>query len=171
MDMVHTILIETLAEQDKEETRKVLLESYEQYQHTFEDLDDWHSYYEAIKVSLDNPHIESVLVAKSEDQILGTLQIYGSSEHAYDRPELNIQGPIIRLLGVHPEARGKGIATELLKAGLDYARAQQAPSLYLHTSDKMADAIRLYERLGFQRDFDKQFQNRHVLVKCYRYDF
>jgi len=32
----------------------------------------------------------------------------------------------------------------------------------------MDSAVRLYERLGFERAFDKEFHNGTVLVKSYR---
>jgi hypothetical protein len=42
--------------------------------------------------------------------------------------------------------------------------------LYLHSSDKMHQAIRLYEWFGFKRDQTKEFQNQEILVKCFRFD-
>jgi ribosomal protein S18 acetylase RimI-like enzyme len=74
------------------------------------------------------------------------------------------------LLGVHPHARGRGVAQELLKASINYAKELGAVSLYLHSSDRMDKAIRLYEWLGFKRDETKEFQNQEILVKCYRFD-
>lgn len=42
--------------------------------------------------------------------------------------------------------------------------------LYLHTSDKMQAAIRLYERMGFERALDKEFVNQNgTHVKSYQY--
>lgn len=85
-------------------------------------------------------------------------------------PELEIHTPVVRLLAVHPSARGKGVAKELLKVSIEYAKQKGAESLYLHTTDKMSDAIRLYEWLGFQRDQTKEFYKFNTLVKCYRFD-
>ncbi|WKB36047.1 GNAT family N-acetyltransferase [Terrilactibacillus sp. S3-3] len=96
--------------------------------------------------------------------------MFHSSEKAYERPELGIFSPIIRLLAVHPAARGHGIARELLKASVNDVKKQGFTELYLHTSDKMAKAIRLYERFGFQRDLSKDFQSADIHVKCYRLD-
>lgn len=168
--MVDVITIGLLSEEDKEATRNVLVASYEQFKNSYTNIEDYYTYIGEIKESLDNPNLDRVLVAKSDNDVLGTLQIFPSSEAAYGKPELGIHAPIIRLLGVHPSARGKGIARKLLAESIDYAKQRGANSLYLHTSDKMADAIRLYEGFGFQRDQEKEFLKYDFLVKCYRFD-
>lgn len=168
--MGEVITIGLLSEEDKEATRNVLVASYEQYKNSYTNIEDYCTYIGEIKKSLDNPNLDRVLVAKSDNDVLGTLQIFLSSEAAYGQPELGIHAPIIRLLGVHPSARGKGIARKLLAESIDYAKQRGANSLYLHTSDKMSDAIRLYEGFGFQRDQEKEFLKYDFLVKCYRFD-
>ncbi|HMH93659.1 MAG TPA: GNAT family N-acetyltransferase, partial [Streptosporangiaceae bacterium] len=63
-----------------------------------------------------------------------------------------------RALAVHPDARGHGIARALLAATVRLARQAGAPVFAFHTASFMTDAIALYERLGFRRvpefDFD-----------------
>lgn len=164
------ITIDLLLEHEKDATRKVLVESYEQYKDSYENEKVWNTYIGEIRSSLDNPNLDRILVAKSNDNILGTLQIFSSSKEAYGLPELEIHTPIVRLLAVHPSARGKGVAKELLRVSIAYAKQKGANSLYLHTTDKMSDAIRLYEWLGFQRDQSKEFYKFNTLVKCYRFD-
>ncbi|AGK53524.1 GNAT family N-acetyltransferase [Bacillus sp. 1NLA3E] len=164
------IVVSELLEEDKEIARRVLIDSYQQYEHDYSDPQVWQEYLENITVSIDNPQVEKILVAKSGQDVLGTLQLFLSSEQAYAKPELEIFSPIVRLLGVHPKARGLGVAQELLKASINYAKEQEANSLYLHSSDKMHKAIKLYEWLGFKRDRTKEFQNHDILVKCFRFD-
>ncbi|MDQ6598697.1 GNAT family N-acetyltransferase [Bacillus salipaludis] len=168
--MIDQIVIKELLEEEKEAVRQLLVESYQQYKYEYNNARVWEEYLTNIKASVDNPEVEKILIAKSNDNILGTLQLFLSSEKAYQRPELQIFSPIIRLLAVHPEARGRGIAQELLKAGLQFAKSQGANKLYLHTGDKMQKAIRLYKWFGFKRDQTKEFYNNDILVKCYRYD-
>ncbi len=164
------IVIENLIAEDKSATVQSLVESYQQYQENYGNLEDWYTYVGDIKKSLDNPNLAGVLVAKCDGEILGSLQLFASSEAAYGKPELDIHAPIVRLLGVHPSARGKGIARKLLQKAIDDAKEKGANSLYLHTTDLMADAIRLYERFGFKRDQSKEFTKYNFLVKCYRFD-
>jgi GNAT superfamily N-acetyltransferase len=168
--VIKQIIIDEIKEEEKEEVRRILVESYQQYAHSYTNHDLWIEYLSNIKASVDNPDVDKILVAKSNQQILGTLQLFESSEKAYQRPELNIFSPIIRLLAVHPTARGRGVAQELLKAGAEYAKAKGATKLYLHSGDRMSKAIRLYEWLGYKRDHSKEFMNNDILVKCFRLD-
>ena len=167
---INQIIIDELIEEDKEKVRNLLVESYQEYKHSFVIPEIWKEYLANIKSSVDNPDVNKILVAKSDQNILGTLQLFQSSEKAYAKPELEIYSPIIRLLGVHPHARGRGVAQALLTASVSYAKEKGAASLYLHSSDRMHQAIRLYEWFGFKRDRTKEFQNHDILVKCYRYD-
>lgn len=168
--MINQIIIDELKVEDKEVVRRLLVESYEQYKDSYTNPNVWIEYLANIKSSVDNPDVDKILVAKSDQVILGTLQLFDSSERAYQKPELQIFSPIIRLLAVHPQARGRGVAQELIRASLDYAKLQGANALYLHSSDKMQKAIQLYEWLGFKRDHTKEFRNHDILVKCYRFD-
>lgn len=164
------IVVMELAEDEKETVRRLLVESYQQYESEYRDPQVWRDYMKDIISSVDNPHVDKILVAKNDQTILGSLQLFQSSEKAYDRPELQIFSPIIRLLAVHPSARGCGVAQALLKAGISYAKSLGAANLYLHTSDSMQKAIELYEWLGFKRDQTKEFNKSDILVKCYRFD-
>ena len=63
-----------------------------------------------------------------------------------------------RALAVDPSARGRGVARALLAAVERLAREAGAPVYAFHTASFMTDAIALYERLGYRRapefDFD-----------------
>jgi GNAT superfamily N-acetyltransferase len=168
--MTQNVSITDLQEQDRETVRQLLIVSYSQYEKEYTNPDVWLNYLSNIRASVDNPEIDRILVAKTGHSILGTLQLFESSEKAYGRPELEIFSPIVRLLAVHPEARGRGVAQALLKESLHYAKTKGAESLYLHSTDLMKKAIQLYEWLGFKRDESKEFYNQHVHVKCYRFD-
>ncbi|EIJ82272.1 GCN5-related N-acetyltransferase [Bacillus methanolicus PB1] len=168
--MTNHIQILDMLEEDKDLVRQLLIESYRQYEPDFQNQEVWSEYLGNIAESVDNPDVDRILVAKNGQDILGSLQLFDSSEKAYDRPELNIFSPIVRLLAVHPKARGRGIAKKLLKESIRYAQSKGAANLYLHSSDKMQKAIQLYEWLGFKRDISKDFHNHDILVKCFRFD-
>ncbi len=168
--VIDWIIVSELKEEDKEIACRVLIESYQQYENEYSDPHIWQEYLANIETSFDNPHVDKILVAKSRNEVLGTLQLFQSSEKAYGKPELEIFSPIIRLLGVHPKARGRGVARALLQSSIKYAVEQGSNHLYLHSSDKMHKAIQLYEWLGFKRDLSKEFFNHDILVKCYRLD-
>jgi ribosomal protein S18 acetylase RimI-like enzyme len=68
-----------------------------------------------------------------------------------------------RALAVHPAARGNGAARTLLATGQRLAREAGAPVLAFHTVSFMTDAIALYERLGYCRapEFDFDWAAHH----------
>ena len=57
----------------------------------------------------------------------------------------------IRMVGVHPDHRGKGVAKRLTQMCVDHARQTHEKIVGLHTSEKMEDAQHVYESIGFQR--------------------
>lgn len=57
----------------------------------------------------------------------------------------------IRMLGVLPDAQGRGIGRALVEACLSCARRQGKAAVMLHTTPWMPAAHHLYERLGFER--------------------
>lgn len=168
--MESVISIGSIRVEEYDQVSQLLVESYSQYQESYENIQDWLDYAESLRDSVHNPFVDKILVARDGGEILGSLQLYTDSETAYNRPDLAIFSPIIRMLGVSPSARGKGVAQALLRESISYASEKGAAHIYLHSSDKMADAIRLYEWLGFKRDTSKEFNKLNFVVKCYRYD-
>lgn len=63
-------------------------------------------------------------------------------------------GLYVRSMAVHPVARGKGIAMGLLQEIERFALEHNHTRLFLSTTPFLYDAIRLYERFGFQRTDD-----------------
>jgi GNAT superfamily N-acetyltransferase len=56
-----------------------------------------------------------------------------------------------RVLATTPAARGHGVGRALVDECVRRARALGATSLLLHTGSFMVAAVRLYERMGFER--------------------
>jgi ribosomal protein S18 acetylase RimI-like enzyme len=56
-----------------------------------------------------------------------------------------------RMLGVAPEAQGRGVGEALVRACIERARADGKRGMVLSTSTVMERAHRLYERLSFRR--------------------
>jgi len=63
-----------------------------------------------------------------------------------------------RMLGVAPEARGRGIGGALTQFCLDRFREVGASAIVLSTLPEMAAAHRIYERLGFVRTPDRDWR-------------
>jgi GNAT superfamily N-acetyltransferase len=97
-----------------------------------------------------------LLVVQAGEQVRGFAAFY---------PDATVQGlgwppgwASGRALAVHPAARGQGTARVLLAASERLAQDIGAPVFAFHTASFMTGAIALYERLGYRRapefDFD-----------------
>jgi len=80
-------------------------------------------------------------LARSGDNIIGCVALRHIAE------PLSAE---IKRLYVRPEARGQGVAQELLGAAEEYALAAGYQWIYLDTADEMKAAARFYQRNGFQ---------------------
>jgi predicted N-acetyltransferase YhbS/mannose-6-phosphate isomerase-like protein (cupin superfamily) len=95
-----------------------------------------------------------VLVAVQAGRVVGTVTFYADAGREGFGWPAGWAG--FRALGVEPAARGLGIGHALVRACLERARAGGAPVVCLHTAEFMTAALTMYERLGFRRapDFD-----------------
>jgi ribosomal protein S18 acetylase RimI-like enzyme len=76
----------------------------------------------------------------------------------------------IRMLGVRPDSRGRGVGELLVRAAMAQGTADGAVRMVLSTQTEMAAAHRLYERLGFTRRPDLDWvpeQDRSVQLIGY----
>lgn len=163
-----SVSISEMAEAEKELVRQLLVESYVQYKQNFE-REVWETYFSQVKCSIENENITKLYIAKYHNDIVGTIQLYRSSDEAYENPELDINAPIIRFLAVHPRYRGLGTAKKLIDTAVAYTKHVEADAVYLHTSDVMETAIQLYKKYGFIRDTSQDYQNGKNHIKCYKF--
>ncbi len=72
---------------------------------------------------------------------------------------------VIRMVSVHPEHSGKGIARKLTQQCIDYAKQINEKTIALHTSEMMTNARHLYESMGFKikKEIDTRFGKRYWL--------
>jgi GNAT superfamily N-acetyltransferase len=63
-----------------------------------------------------------------------------------------------RMLAVAPEARGRGVGQALVRWCVDRAREQGCTALVLSSLDRMHAAHRLYERMGFERSPERDWE-------------
>ncbi|MDH6350241.1 MULTISPECIES: GNAT family N-acetyltransferase [Brevibacillus] len=152
--------------EDQEQIKQHLLEAYTQYEQLLS-VERWTRYKQEIEESAQGRQTIAFLVADWGDEIVGSVQLFASAQSAYNRPELEIHTPIIRFLAVSPKARGNRIAERLIEEVVRRSRDLGAATLHLHTTDMMAAAVKLYERLGFARAVEKDFFNGETHVKSY----
>jgi GNAT superfamily N-acetyltransferase len=63
-----------------------------------------------------------------------------------------------RMLAVAPGHRGRGVGGRLVRACLDLARTEGATGLALSSLEAMRPAHRIYERMGFQRAPERDWE-------------
>lgn len=96
-------------------------------------------------------HLESVILLASDEQGegLGFVQLYPLFSSVR-----TVRVYLLNDLFVAPLARRYGVASALLRAAADHARALGAARLWLQTAQDNTPAQALYESLGWQRDHE-----------------
>jgi ribosomal protein S18 acetylase RimI-like enzyme len=98
------------------------------------------------------------IVAERDGAIVGSVMLYPPAADAYGGYTEAAAWPELRLLAVAPSARGVGVGKALVAECVRRARAMGAPALGLHTSRSMEVALGMYERMGFVRAPEHDFQ-------------
>ncbi|WP_128103642.1 GNAT family N-acetyltransferase [Paenibacillus sp. DCT19] len=167
--MTTNITVELAHEKDYAEIVDVLVTSYTEYESAFNDKERWDKYIGEIRESLHNPSIAQLWVARIEESIVGTVQLFETAQKAYAGFESPIDYPFIRLLAVHPDWRGHGVARALLDRCVESSKEFNRDYVYLYTSPSMLNAVALYRRFGFEEDPDYHIGNDEFGAICFRY--
>lgn len=157
--------------EDQPSIRDATLAAYEEYAKVLP-VWAWEAYKRDILSTLARPEPAEQIVAERDGEILGTVLLYpaGSVLELPDGPTFTRQFPEVRLLAVPPAARHRGIGEALMRECIERARRAGVPALSLHTTDFMAAAMRLYERMGFVRAPEIDIAaTPEILIKGYRY--
>ncbi len=130
--------------------------------------EDWERYLGRIADVDDRAERTTVLVAVQDGRILGslTLELAGRVRDEDDE-EFRPLAPgeaHIRMLGVAPGARGRGVARSMMQAAERIARDAGKREMTLNTTRRMAAARAMYERLGYERLDDRIFPDGFVLL-------
>lgn len=73
----------------------------------------------------------------------------------------------VKRMYVTPTARGTGVATSILRALVDHARWRELGSIVLSTGTGQPDAIRFYEREGYQPIDAYGVHANHPMARCF----
>ena len=96
------------------------------------------------------------IIAEADGQLLGSVTFYPPAREAHYPSQTEVaHWPIewasFRLLGVHPDARGRGIGRILTNECIARAQTLGAPVLALHTTFLMVLARDMYIKMGWKR--------------------
>jgi ribosomal protein S18 acetylase RimI-like enzyme len=103
-------------------------------------------------------------VAEIDGGIVGMAFLVGSGNPTTIYPA---DWSYIRMVGVHPSLRGKGVGKKLTGMCIEEARKDGEKIIGLHTSEVMDAARDIYEGLGFKayKEIDRIFGVRYWLYK------
>ncbi|MGH7373914.1 MAG: GNAT family N-acetyltransferase [Candidatus Rokuibacteriota bacterium] len=146
------IAIRDAREDDRAAIEAVTLAAYEQYAAALSPA-LWDMYRRSIVATLGDVKPAAQIVAEHGGRIVGAVLLFppGTVMASPGGKAVTLDSPEVRLLATAPAARGKGIGRLLMEECIRRARASGAPVLTLHTADIMSVAMRLYERMGFER--------------------
>jgi predicted N-acetyltransferase YhbS len=155
-------------EDEREAVRELTFASYGEYA-TLMEPDAWAALRQALVGALASREPAERIVAEREGRLVGSVMLYPRAADAYDGAVADAPWPELRLLAVSPDERGSGVGVALVKECLRRARLAGATEVGLHTSQTMRAAVRMYERLGFVRVPEHDFQPEGAeLVTAYR---
>lgn len=154
---------------DREMIRALTLAAYSEFASVMEPA-AWAGLDGAVRAALETEG-EGVerIVAELDGEIAGSVMLYAPSTDAYGGAVERAGWPELRLLAVAPMARGAGVGQALVDECVRRARASGARELGLHTSESLRAAVRMYERMGFERAPEHDFRPEGAeLVMAYR---
>jgi ribosomal protein S18 acetylase RimI-like enzyme len=152
--------------QEHAEAGRVTADAYREF--VREGDDDWERYLARIADVGERAGRTTILVAVEEGRILGslTLELAGrvrDEEDEEHRP-LDPEEAHIRMLGVDPAARARGVARAMMAESEARARRAGKTVMTLNTTHRMKAAQAMYERLGYERTEDTVFPDGFVLL-------
>ena len=131
---------------------------------------DWGGYLEEIADVAGRAARVPVLVAVEEGRVLGSASLETEEASLGDDP-IERGTANLRMLGVDPDARGRGAGRALLDACIDEARRRGKHALTLHTTADMHAALALYASAGFVRDPGRDWKvDETFTLTAYRLD-
>ena len=147
----------------------LIRDAYQEYQANFSP-EVWEGYARDIMDVRSRLDTSELIVAENSGRLVGAVTFYPNTSPS-DQGGWPAGWTGIRLLAVHPDARGMGIGRALMDECLRRSRLLSATALGLHTTELMGIARGMYERMGFVRVPEYDFQaGPEVVVLGYRLD-
>jgi ribosomal protein S18 acetylase RimI-like enzyme len=145
---------------------RVTAEAYREFVRPCDD--GWERYLTRIADVAARADRTTILVAVEEGRVLGslTLELEGrvQDEGEEEQRPLAPEEAHIRMLGIDPAARARGVARALMAESEARARAAGKTFMTLNTTHRMKAAQAMYERLGYERVEDIVFPDGFVLL-------
>jgi ribosomal protein S18 acetylase RimI-like enzyme len=161
-----TVEIREALPDEYEEAGRVVALAYREF--VPPDDEAWHDYLERIADVATRARFARILVAVEDGRILASATVEVDERIEDDDPPLEPDEVTVRMLGVHPAVRRRGIARALLDEVESIARRAGRSRITLGTTKRMRAAQAMYERLGYRRLADRVFSDGFVLLEYER---
>ena len=140
-----TIEIREVRPEEHEAAGRVTAEAYRPYARG----EDWNEYLLELADVADRAQRTMVLVAVEDGRIIGTSTLeldrrVAEGEEHEEAQRLPPHEAHIRMLGVVPEAQGRGVGRALMDESIRIARERGKTLMTLHTTSRMTIAQRMY---------------------------
>jgi GNAT superfamily N-acetyltransferase len=158
--------------EDQAAIRDVTISAYQEYAPIMQAR--WELYRNSILGTLADVKPAEQIVAEQAGAIVGTVLLFpaGTAFEAPSGESISLPSPEIRLLAVAPAVRGQGVGAALVRECMQRARESGSAAITLHTTNMMAVAMSMYERMGFVRATELDFEPAPgFTIKGYRYTF
>ena len=130
------------------------------------------NYMENIRQAVQSDDRAALWLLFDSGALVASTLFYPAAVKVYSALDEGSPYPEVRLLAVHPDARGRGYAKVLMEHCIALAKAEGASGIGLHTSDLMTSAQALYAKLQFERYPEADFYpTADLCVKGYRLRF
>jgi len=142
------VLIREAGAGDLEDVESLVKGAYLEYRELVPG-EAWEKWMESVSQAI-NAGAGLLLVAEVEGAIQGVVQFFPDASRS-GQGRWPVGSGTIRLLAVHPKARGQGLGARLTRECLRRARELKLPTIFLYTGRFMLAARHIYEKLGFKR--------------------
>lgn len=155
--MTTTISVQPAAPEEWGAALAVTRAAYAEYAEKSE-KEFWNSYERSIEKTLLTDESVTRIVAKVDSTVVAAVVYCPPYERRMGPSIVKNPYPEIRLLAVPPEHRSKGIAGKLIDYCENKAAASGASKITLHTTVLMQTAKQMYERRGYVRYEEIDFE-------------
>jgi ribosomal protein S18 acetylase RimI-like enzyme len=154
LQMDAEVLIREGREAEQDQVEALVKEAYREFKPLFPEH-IWATWMDNIRETVHSP-AGVMIVAETAGGLQGVVKFYPDASQA-GMGTWPPKAASMRILAVHPDSRGKGYGTLLVRECLVRARRLGIVTLYLSTGAFMRAARHLYEKLGFKRapEFDR----------------
>ncbi len=112
----------------------------------------WDAYVSRVQNVAERAARVPVFVARDGDRIVGSVTVEIDERRVGDDPAFPRNSVNLRMLGVDPHARRRGVGRALVEAVLGFGRDHDKSAVVLHVVEERVASRALYESMGFERD-------------------